>query len=63
MRCLSTTSRFVKFYLNPNNFLPSAREILVNEKSNAGFESGVIGLFGRGCSWVVIRERIVIRMR
>ena len=48
MRCLSTTSRFVKLDLNPNNFLPSAREILVIEKSNAGLESEGLGLFDGG---------------
>ena len=38
----------MKLVLTPNNFLASAREILVIEKSNAGLEFEVLGLFNRG---------------
>ena len=48
MRHLSATSRFVKLDLTPNDFLSSAREILVIEKSNAGLESEDLGLFDGG---------------
>ena len=50
-------------YLTPNNFLSSARDILVIEKSNAGLESEDLGFLMEGCSWVVIRAGTVIRMR
>ena len=48
MRYLSTTSRFVKLDLTPNNFLASIRDILFIVKSNAGLESGDLGLFDGG---------------
>ena len=38
----------MKLDLTPNNFLPSAREILVIRKSNAGLDSKDLGLFDRG---------------
>ena len=42
MRCLSTTSRFVKLVLTPSSFLASVQEILVIEKSNAESEFEVL---------------------
>ena len=52
MRCLSTTLRFVKLDPTPNNFLPSACDILAIEKSNAGLESEDLGIFDGGLLFV-----------